>query len=61
MFGAKGQAMLLLSPESSLDKEKDIFEKGKADIFEIESVNVGKVRTPDTFYFFTLIVLILNK
>jgi hypothetical protein len=53
LFGAKGQAMLLLSPESSLDKEKDIFEKGKADIFEIESVNVGKVRTPDVFYFFT--------
>ncbi len=35
----------------SLDKDSDIFEKGKTDIFEVESVDVGKVYLTVKFVF----------
>ncbi len=43
LFGTKGQALVSLNTETSLDKEKDIFEKGKTDVFEVETTNIGKV------------------
>ena len=38
---------MLLSPEICLEKGKDILEKGKTDVFEIETTNIGKVIRKD--------------
>jgi len=40
-----------LNKSVSLDKDSDIFEKGKTDIFEVESADVGKVYLTVKFVF----------
>ena len=44
IIGTKGSTKrLLLNGSNSLDKSKDLFEKGKIDIFEAQESDVGKV------------------
>ncbi len=44
IFGANAKTgKLSLNNSVSLDKNENLFEKGKTNIFEVESVNVGKV------------------
>ena len=45
LVGTSGTTkMIALNTAVSLDKKGDLFEKGKTDIFEIEAVNIGKVK-----------------
>ena len=43
MTGTKGSAKLVLGQETVNDKSTDVLEKGKTDVFEIETTNIGKV------------------
>ena len=50
--GVKGNTQRIpLNKSVSLDKESDIFENGKTDIFEVESADVGKVYLTVKFVF----------
>ena len=44
IFGKNGAThKIFLNKNFSLDKNADLFERGKIDIFEVEATNVGKV------------------